>query len=59
MNDRNFKPLAIGDDVVVYPNDFLATIIDIKQDSDDSYYAVVADQDDVVFSVVSDNIELV
>lgn len=58
MNDRNFKTLVIGDDVVVYPNDFLATVIDIKQDSDDSYYAVVADQDGDVFSVDTDNIEL-
>jgi hypothetical protein len=58
MNDRNFKTLAIGDDVVVYPDDFLATVIDIKQDSDDEYYAVVADQDDNVFDVESDNIEL-
>jgi hypothetical protein len=58
MNDRNFNTLEIGDDVVVYPNDFLATVIDIKQDSDDEYYAVVTDQDDNVFDVESDNIEL-
>jgi hypothetical protein len=58
MNDRNFNTLEIGDAVVVYPNDFLATVIDIKQDSDDEYYAVVTDQDDNVFDVESDNIEL-
>jgi hypothetical protein len=58
MNDRNFNTLEIGDDVVVYPNDFFATVIDIKQDSDDEYYAVVTDQDDNVFDVESDNIEL-
>ena len=58
MNDGNFKTLVIGDAVVVYPNDFLATVIDIKQDTDDSYYALVADQDGNVFSADADNIEL-
>jgi hypothetical protein len=58
MNDRNFNTLAIGDDVVVYPKDFIASVIDVKQDSDDEWYAIVEDENGDTFTVDSDNIEL-
>jgi hypothetical protein len=54
MNDMNGDVLAIGDDVVVYPEDWLGVVIDIKQDADDVWYAVVCDQDDEIFSLEGD-----
>jgi rRNA processing protein Gar1 len=58
MNDLNGNTLSIGDDVIVYPKDYIGVVIDIAQDSDDVYYAVVADQDNDTYSVNAEFIEL-
>ena len=58
MNDLNGNTLSIGDDVIVHPKDYIGVVIDIAQDSDDSYYAVVADQDEFNYCVNSEFIEL-
>ena len=56
MIGSNGKPITIGD-VVLCNDDYLATVIDIVQDSDDTYYAVVTDQEGNEFDLDYDNIE--
>jgi hypothetical protein len=56
MIGSNGKPISIGD-VVLCNDDYLATVIDIVQDSDDTYYAVVTDQEGNEFDLDYDNIE--
>jgi len=61
MNDKNGLVIEVGEFVIGENPDngqeFMGRVKAIKQDTDGSWYAEVADKDDDVFCLTSENIE--